>query len=68
MPYMFKQQQAFLSFFGAMFIKRLISYSNLFTFLVRWHIDAFSFPTSNVIFVELASPQMTIIFVCIGSK
>ncbi len=39
-----------------MFVERLVSYSALFTFLVRWHASAVSSPPGDVILAQLACP------------
>ena len=48
-----------------MFVERKVHYSALFTNLVGWHAGAVSFPLSDVILAELASPLSDVIFVYI---
>jgi hypothetical protein len=50
----------------AMFLKRKVCYSALFTNLVRWHAGAVSFPPSDVILAQLACPLSDVMF-CIHS-
>jgi hypothetical protein len=45
-----------------MFVERKVCYSVLFTNLVRWHVNAVSFPLSNVILVQLACPLSDVMF------
>jgi len=40
-----------------MFVERYVSYSALFTFLVRWHASSGSLPPSDVILAQLACPM-----------
>jgi len=40
----------------SMFMDRKVSYSAVFTFLVRWHICAVSFTLHGIIFAQLACP------------
>jgi hypothetical protein len=45
-----------------MFVERKVCYSALFTTFVRWYANAFSFPLSNIILVQLACPMSDIMF------
>jgi hypothetical protein len=49
-----------------MFVDRKVRYSALFSNLVGWHADAVSFPLSDVILAQLASPLSDIMF-CLHS-
>ncbi len=42
--------------------RKIGSYSDLFTFLVRWQASAVSWPPSDIIFAQLACPLNDIIF------
>jgi hypothetical protein len=49
-----------------MFVERKVCYSALFTYFVRWHTSAVSFPLSDVILAQQACPLSDIIF-CLHS-
>ncbi len=49
-----------------MFVERKVHYSVLFTNLVGWHVGAVSFPLSDAILAELASPLSDVMF-CLHS-
>ncbi len=49
-----------------MFVERKACYSALFTNLVGWHASAFSYPLSDVIFVQIACPLSDVMF-CLHS-
>jgi hypothetical protein len=51
---------------SAMFVERNVRYSVLFTNLVGWHTSIVSFPLSDVILAQLASPLSGIMF-CLHS-
>jgi hypothetical protein len=50
-----------------MFVERKVRYSGLFTNLVRWHAGAVSFPLTDVILADLASPLSDAMF-CLHSR
>jgi hypothetical protein len=45
-----------------MFVERYVSYSALFTYLVRWHAGVVSLPPAEIIFAQLACPLNDVIF------
>jgi hypothetical protein len=45
-----------------MFVERLVCYSALFTYLVRWYVSAVSLPPSDVILAQLDCPLSDIMF------
>jgi hypothetical protein len=48
--------------FTAMYVKRKVCYSALFTNLIGWHAGVVSFPLSDVILAQLACPLSDIMF------
>jgi hypothetical protein len=55
-----------VSRFLAMFVEIKVRYSALFTNLVGWHAGAVSFPLSDVILAQIASP-LSDIMICLHS-
>ncbi len=49
-----------------MFVERKVRFSALFTYLVGWHARAVSFPLSDVILAQQASP-MSDVMLCLHS-
>jgi hypothetical protein len=51
----------------AMFVERLVCYSALFTYLVRWHAGAVSLPTGDAILAQLAC-LLSDVMICLHQK
>jgi hypothetical protein len=51
-----------LNIYKPIFVERKVCYSALFTNLVEWHACAVTFPLSDVILAQLASPLNDVMF------